>query len=113
MQVDKLMFEEGSSDFYDPSFRNTLEAHLAHLRTSRDTFPVNVLQHSTVVYNQDLFGYLNEIKTPAHLHWLTMRLNNFFSPYDFNSDCTRLLIPSSKEVESLRQSWKTTSVITA
>jgi len=112
MKIDELLFSEGSADFYDPSFRFTLESHVAYLRASRQTYVINVQPHDTVVYNQDLFGFLNQAKVPAYLHWLVMRMNNFFSPYDFNSECVSLKIPSSKEVEVFRQSWKTTPVLT-
>ena len=111
MRIDNLMIQEGASDFYDPSFQNTLEAHLAYLRAAPSTYTINVQPFDTVVYNQHLFGFLNKSRVPAYLHWLVMRMNNFFSPYGFDDQCTVLLIPSAKEVEILRQSWKTTPVI--
>jgi hypothetical protein len=106
------MYPEGLSDYYDPSFRNTLEAHLAFLRTSAQTYTIPVPAFSTVVYNQDLIGFLLESKIAPQLHWLVMRMNGFYSPYDFDARCTVLLIPQSKEVDILRQSWKTTPVLT-
>lgn len=112
MLVDDLMFNEGLQDYYDPSFRDTLEAHLPYLRASDQTYKVTVPEFSTVVYNQDLFGYLLELKIAPNLHWVVMRMNNFYSPYDFDVNCTQLLVPSTKEVEILRISWKTKPVIT-
>ena len=111
MKIDALMIPEGSPDYYDPSFRSTLEAHLAYLRTSNQTQSMTVLPHDTIVYNQDLFGFLNKSRVVPNLHWLVMRMNNFFSPYDFDENCTQLLIPSGKEIEVFRQSWKTVPVI--
>lgn len=112
MQIDNLMYSEGSLDFYDPSFRDTLEAHITYLRAASNSYTINVSLIDTVVYNQDLFGYLIRYKVPAYLHWLVMRMNNLFSPYGFNESFTILLIPSSKDVEILRQSWKTTALVT-
>lgn len=103
----------GSPDYYDPSFRNTLESHLKYLREDAPgTYSVTVQPMAPIVYNQDLFGYLTEMKVEPYLHWLVMRMNNFFSPYDFDDKCTSLIIPSSKDVDVLRQSWKTTPVVT-
>ncbi len=112
MKINNLMLPEGSKDFYDPSFQNTLEAHLMHLRESETTYVTSVLVINTILYRRDLFGYLNKIKVPTYLHWLVMRVNSFFSPYDFTEGVSQLLIPSSKDVEILRQSWRTTAVIT-
>ncbi len=111
MLINTKMFVEGSSDYYDPSFRAVLEAHLPLLRQSARSYRVTVGPNKTIVYNRDLFGFLNEINVDANLHWLVMRMNNFFSSYDFTSPCDSLLMPHSEDVDKLRQSWKTTSVV--
>jgi hypothetical protein len=113
MKIDNQLHDTGSSDYYDQSFRNTLEAHLTLLRASAKTTTITVPEHTAGVYNQDLFGFLQEAKVPVWLHWLTMRLNNFFSPMDFGPACTSLLIPNSSEVDILRQSWKTKATISS
>lgn len=112
MKILYQLVNEGSQDYYNPSFRNTLEAHLKYLREVKTTYAAPVPPMAAVIYNQDLFGYLTEINIAPHLHWLVMRMNNFFSPYDFDAKCTQLLIPSTDEVDVLRQSWNTTPVIT-
>lgn len=113
MQIDNLLLDMGSSDYYDPSFRATLEAHMPFLRQSSQTTTLPVPEFATIVYNQDLFGYLVELKLPLSLHWVIMRMNNFYGPYDFDSRCTSLLIPSARQVDILRQSWNSKPVITA
>lgn len=111
MKIDDLLIKEGPQDYYDPSFRDVLEAHMSYLRSSTNTYSAQVTPHDTIVYNQDLYGFLLEKNVPMHLHWLVMRINNFYSPYDFTDGCTSLLIPNGKDVDKLRQSWRTTPVI--
>ena len=88
MQVDNLMTPDLSKDYYDPSFRDTLESHVTYFRGLSTTTQVQLKPNDTVIYNQDLFGYLNSINIAPCYQWMTMRVNNMFSPYDFNDSFT-------------------------
>jgi hypothetical protein len=112
MKVDDLLVSDGIPDYYDPSFRATLEAHLSYLRTHPDTIAIEVPPFGTYLYNQDLFGYLQSIGQPMQMHWIIMRVNNFSGPFEFNENCEQLLIPPSKPIDILRQSWKTVPLVT-
>jgi hypothetical protein len=111
MQVDFDMTPDGNSLYYDPNFRYTLEAHIPYLLGLATTRSIVVDPHDAVVYNQDLFGYLLSAGILPCYHYVIMRLNGMFSPNEFNSDTQSLNIPSTTELESIRQSWSATTVI--
>lgn len=113
MKVDKDMYAEGSQDFYNPKFRYTLEAHLPFFRKHPETYSLQVNPNDSIVYGQDLFGFLSSRKIPPHLHWLSMRINDMFSPYAFNSEYYSILVPDTTVAERLRQSWKATTTISS
>jgi hypothetical protein len=111
MDIDNLMADDGSVDYYDRDFRNTLEAHMSYLKGLDTTYSVSVTEHQGVVYRGDLYGLLNELNIPLYCHWVIMRLNDFKSANEFNENYISILIPSESELESIRQSWKASQVI--
>jgi hypothetical protein len=106
MAIDSQMFSPGADIYYDPAFRDTLEANMAHLRNSDKTTARSVDSHRATVYEGDLFGYLLELGIAPHLHFVTMRVNKFFSPYEFGVHVTQLRIPDNQEIDVIRQSQK-------
>lgn len=111
MKVDEQMTTSGNVDFFNPSFRYTLESHLPYLLGLTTTRAVSVDPHDAIVYNQDLYGYLLSISVLPCYHWVIMRLNGFFTPAEFDSTVVTILIPNFNELESLRQSWNATTTI--
>ena len=111
MKVDDYMVNSGNSDYFNPLFRYTLEAHVPYLVGLPSTRSISVDPHDTIVYNQDLYGYLLAVGVLQCYHWITMRVNGYFSPTEFDSSATLILIPNSNELESLRQSWYASTVI--
>lgn len=103
----------GSDDYYQDSFRWTIEASIPKLKTSTNTTKQIVTALQGKVYNGNLYGLLTELGVPFYLLWVVMRLNDFHSSSDFTSDTTSLLIPSASELERLRLSWRTSQKVTA
>lgn len=111
MKVDEQMTTSGQTDFFNPSFRNTIEAHIPYLLGLATTRTITVDPHDAIVYNQDLYGYLLSVTVLPCYHWVIMRMNGYFSPTEFDSNATTLLVPNFNELESLRQSWNATTTI--
>lgn len=111
MKVDSDMNSYGSASFANPSFRWTIESHIPYLLSLATTRSISVDPHATIVYNQDLYGYLLSIGVQPCYHWITMRVNGMFSPTEFNSNSVSVLVPNSNELESIRQSWAASTVI--
>ena len=113
MQVDNLMLVDGSTTYYDPAFRYTLESHLAYFRAAQDTNAIQVNPNDTIIYDQDFFGFLLSRNIKNCFHWFIMRLNNMFSPYEFGSGFTSILVPNTADLESIRQSFIASTTISS
>lgn len=55
-------------------------------------------------FEGDLFSLLAKHNIPAFYHWITMRLNDFYSPTEFNESHRLLLIP---DMNYLHRFYKT------
>jgi hypothetical protein len=47
-------------------------------------------------YEGDFFTLLSKIGIPYQFHWITLRINNYYSPSEFNGDNKFILIPDLK-----------------
>ncbi len=108
MKIDDRMYSPGADVYYSKEFRDTLESHMDYFRKSSQTRILEVDQHKANVYDGDLFGFLLYSKIEPYLHWVIMRVNNMFSPFEFGPGVTNLMIPQDTLVEQLRQSQKST-----
>lgn len=108
MTLDDKMVDPGADVYYSKEFRDVLEAHMAYLRGLTSTVSSLVDGHDADVYNGDLFGYLQYKGMAPMYHWVTMRLNNFYTPIEFGRATKSLLIPNTSEIDALRQSFKST-----
>ena len=106
MKIDYLMASDGSLDFYDDSLRSTLEALILTYRASQGTTVIPIPPNMGVIYNADLFGLLFSMNVKPCYHWFVMRLNNFFSPMEFNVSVSALMMPNFSDLESARITWK-------
>ena len=111
MLVDALMVQDEMLDLYDPDLRNALEAMLVTFRSSPRTTQQSLEPIDGVVYRSDLFGLLTKYGVNPSYHWFIMRLNNFFSPYEFNEGTTTLLMPNTSDLKAVTQIWKTSRVL--
>jgi hypothetical protein len=103
MKIDSKMITTGALVYYDKGFRDCIEAHLSLLRNSSQTQSISVDEHKAAIYEGDLFGYLNELNISPQLHWVTMRMMNLFSPFDFGINTKNILLPNANEIDIIRQ----------
>lgn len=106
MKVDSLMRDAGPSIYYDPDFRNVLEAHMTYLRNTSNEY-IAVEPSAAYKYEFDFFSLLAFYKVPSHLHWVVMRMNNYASPTDNGRDLTALMLPNQKLLSQIVSSHKT------
>lgn len=108
MLVDRLMYDEGPADYYDPAFRNVLEDHMTYLRTDSKTQMIAIDPARAYKFEFDLYSLFASYNLPAHLHWVTMRLNSMLSPTELTRDLGTLLVPDTLTIERIRQAHVTT-----
>lgn len=111
MKVDNLMIDAGASDYYDEGFRATLEALLPTYRASVKTTAIPIPPNHNIVYAGDFFGLLGNAGIKPCYHWFIMRLNDMFSPRDFDETYTTYLMPSLSDLDSAMMTWRTTQFI--
>jgi len=104
MQVDTLMFDQGSAIFYDDDFRRVLEDHMTVLRTDRSTKILNIAEIDAYKYEYDLYSLLLKYSVPAYMHWIVMRVNKMTAPTEMTRTITALLYPSTTLINQIRQS---------
>lgn len=111
MKLDSLMRDPGPSIYYDPDFRNVLEAHMTELR-SNSTDILNVEPAAAYKYEFDFFSLLANYSVPDHYHWIVMRMNKFDSPTANTRDLSVLMLPDQRQISRIVSSHKTTRKIT-
>jgi len=110
MLVDNLMRDPGASIYYDPDFRNVLEAHMTVLRQNvREIVAIDPA--AAYKYEFDFFSLLSFHKVPDNMHWIVMRMNNFTSPTDNDRTISNLLLPDTQLVARIASAHKTKRTI--
>lgn len=108
MEIDNLATPSGPDIYYDTAFMSVLEDHMTYLRNNASTNILSIDPMNAYKYEFDLFGLLLLHNVPKHLHWVTMRVNNYSSPNDFDRTRLTLLVPDGNIVKYIRQSHLTT-----
>lgn len=112
MALNELMVQPGPDVYYDPAFRAVLEDHLSYLRALSSTQQLSVSPGEAYRFEFDLNGLLAKYGVPPYLHWVTMRVNGYTAPEEFTRDAVRVLVPSQKVIDQIRQSHQTSRRIT-
>lgn len=112
MPIEAYLLESGPNIFYDEAFRSVLEDHLNFLRTHSTTTAVVVTEGEAYKFEADLYGLLSEIKIPRHLHYATMRINDYTSPLTIRANLSQLLIPDETLLTQIAQTHQTTHKLT-
>lgn len=101
------MEHDGPSIYYDETFRNMIEFHLDWLRTRVSTVTAQVPGNLLLRHEYNFYGLLYELKIPAHLHWIILRLNGLTDPHEYRSHMTQIYIPDNADINTLRTTFST------
>lgn len=112
--VGSLMFNPGPPVYFTDAFRRVLEDHMGFLRTHPSTQLIVVAaQDSDWAFENDLFGFLQNLGIPPQYHWVAMRMNNYTDPTEFGASASLLLLPPQNVIEQIRSAYMTSGVMTA
>lgn len=103
MEIDSLMKDPGPNIYYRKEFLDILESYMDYFRNLSDLRTIVVSVEDKAIYKGDLYGYLTKLKIDSYLHWTIMRLNNMYSPFEFNEDTNTILLINSNEIDRIRQ----------
>lgn len=115
MQVDNLMVADGASAYYTSVARNVLEDFMSDLRASSSTQEIIIEPGIALRYEFDFYGLLTELKIPANLHWITMRVNKYNSPMEYQrkngsvDGMVSILLPNEAELNRIIQAQGATT----
>jgi len=108
MDILNYMNTEGADLYYTTGFRDVLEDHLelfkAHTGTTTQAVEPNVAYR----FEYDLGGYLTSLEVPLHLHWLTMRMNGWYSEIEFYNPSV-IILPYESYVTRVKQMYEATT----
>jgi hypothetical protein len=111
--IGSLLINPGPAVYYTDGFRRVLEDHMGFLRTHPATQLVAVTaQDSDWAYENDLFGFLQNLGIAPQFHWVAMRMNNYTDSTEFGTRTSLLLLPPQNVIEQLRSAYMTSSVMT-
>lgn len=108
LSINKLEANEGGAGYYDPGFTRYLESYLMHLKGLANNQMHPVDSHTLYKYEGDLYGLFDVLGIPRHLHWITMRMNNFTSPTQFNGELYTIIAPTEGVINNILQKFTTT-----
>lgn len=97
------MIDPGADIYYQKGFLDVLESYMDYFRNLNNLTTIVVTVEDKAIYKGDFFGYLTKMKVSNNLHWVIMRLNNMYSPFEFNEETNIINIPPSDEIDRIRQ----------
>lgn len=84
----------GSNSFYTEKWLLAVKAHKEYILNRTDTQIRNLSEVETIKYRNDLFSLFKVLQIPPQYHVAYMVVNGIENPQAFNSDVTRLILPS-------------------
>ncbi len=111
MDINKLAIERGSDVYYSKNFMDVMESYVSYLKTSGKSTSFIVDKDIAYIYQGDFYGYMNYRNVPSKYHWICMRVNGYFSPFEFKPNVDYLTIPSTEELEQIRISYLNSGLV--
>jgi hypothetical protein len=110
MNIDQLNYNPGESIYYDADFHTFILSYYMYFMD-----PINNLLTTTVIepgialkYTGDFIGLLNYTGIDPEYHWFVMFINGLRSPTQMNKNLLSLLVPSTSELEILKNLYTST-----
>lgn len=90
-------------------FAVLLESHLTYLKNLSSVVVRTVTAQQGAKFRGDFYGLLKSMQVQENLHYLTLRINNLFSPEDYQGDQLNILIPPAEKLGLLGNIANTTT----
>lgn len=104
-----MIASEGEAVFYEEQLRHVFEDHLDYFIKHEETEQLTIDPHQAYKYEGDMYGLFLALSIPREYYWITMRMNGFSTPTDFDGESRSLLIPPRNAVRSVVQTYRTSS----
>lgn len=107
MPIQDLLTNQVAQVYCDQGFRDTVESVLSIIKANPNNRTVAVESGKAYKYEYDFYGLLSSLGVPTSLHWLTLRVNGYRDPRDFEHSHTQLIIPTEDDLNYIRRMYKT------
>lgn len=107
----KNQLNPGLGTYYGEAWHLVLESHLPNFLQSPNNRLVPIAAVDAFRFEGDLFSLLGQSAyyTDPTDRWLVMRLNGMRSPMEYTASMTQLIFPSTAEIGSLFDLYRTVS----
>ena len=102
----KLVQYKLTSGIADPEFKSMLEDHLGYIRATK-LRTIEPTDEENLRAEGDFLSILQDRKIDPDLYWITMRLNDLRSPYEYKGNFTIIYLPEKSVILNLLQRFKT------
>lgn len=106
VSIQSLMVDDGPAIMYSAEFQRMIEDHMRYLKEDALTESIQIDNQVANKSHGDLYSVLYEYNVPRHLHWIVMRMNNYSSPMEYDSEHVVLLVPSPTTIENLLKTFR-------
>lgn len=100
--IHQYAYNPGQDIFYDAGFQRVLEANLSLIAQHPLTVSMDTPRDGAQKYEGDLHLALAAMGVVPWLWWITMRVNGYTSPVEYNDDKFSLLVPDGNLLENMR-----------
>ncbi len=94
---------------YTQEFHTMLENHVLLLVRSSGSQVIGIENGQAMQYDSDFFGLLTTLQVPPKYHWVTMRCNGMYSPFDYKSSITSVILPNFEEIDDLERLYNSSN----
>ena len=106
MTVMSLVTHPGDGGMYMDGFRRLLETHIEYLIDHPNTTITNIDPDVAWRHKGNLHGLLLTMGLSSDIHWLVMRMNGYYSPFEYDGEKRDLFIPERNTVNALLQRYR-------
>ena len=107
--IQRLQIDIGETHLFSMGFRNLIENHLPFLRSHTSTIEKNISPHSGYTWVGDYYGLLLSLDIPHDLLWITLRMNGYTSPGDYDGNNLVVLVPSQAQISKMLTRYTNTA----
>lgn len=102
MSVNNLLTVQDAGIYYSESFKSVIENYLSILATDEYTL-ATVEGYVALRNDSNYYGVLSELKVPYDLWWITLRVNGYHDPIEYDQIVRYVKVPNKGYIDKLLQ----------
>jgi len=103
MDINNLMYNPGTLDYYDRAIRDVIDDHMTYLRSHPENEVIAVAPKDVERFQGALYDLFSAMGIPPQYHYCVRQMNQLSSAQEVPEDLSSLLIPNYSVVDTIRQ----------